>query len=140
MSGIKVSRIKSKETRRAIINNHLETYKEAKEYDEAVKELHDKLFGGRDEEKRQLEELREQYQTETNPAKKQAIVNRIKDDFGEIVSLEQDFQDGAKAILDKESQVSLTKIDQDDFLSAAVDAECDITNADLITLQEMFND
>lgn len=140
MSGIKVSKIRNKETRKTIIKNHLALYKAAKEYDDDVAELRKKIFDGKDEEQKQLAELREQFQSETNPENRLAIVNRIKNEFGELVSIEREFSEEVQGLLDEEADISLTKLGQDEFLAAAVDAEYDITNADLITLQDMFNE
>lgn len=140
MTGIKVSKIKNKEVRKTIIKNHLALYKATKEYDDDVSELRKKFFDGKEDEQKQLTELREQFQSETTPENRLAIVNRIKNEFGELVSIEQEFSEEVQGLLDDEANVSLTKLGQDEFIAAAVDADFDITNADLITLQEMFNE
>lgn len=139
MSNIKVSRIKNKEIRKAIIKNHLMLYKITKEHDDDINELHKRLFEGKEDEQKELAVLREKFSSETNEENKLEIINKIKTDFKDLILLEVEFSEEAQRLLNEDVDISLVKMDQDEFIDAAVDAEVDITNSDLIILQEMFN-
>lgn len=138
LSGIKVSKITDKEVRAAIISNHLQMYRVAQEHDEDVKEIQKKLFEGKGEEINALNDLRTKYQNEKDEAKKAEIVKIIVDNHAEILELEKEFQNAVGEKLKEEKELNLKKVAQDAFIDACVEAEVDITPADLVELDGLF--
>lgn len=140
LSGIKVSKITDKEVRAAIISNHLQMYRVAQEHDEDVKEIQKKLFEGKDEKINALNDLRTKYQNEKDEAKKAEIVKIIVDNHAEILELEKELQNAVGEKLKEEKELNLKKVAQDAFIDACVEAEVDITPADLVELDGLFKD
>lgn len=140
LSNIKVSKIKDKDVRASIIGNHLQMYKIAEEYETDIKEIQKKLFEGKDEDVKSLNELREKYNAEKDEDKKNEIVNIIKDNFGEILKLEKEMADAMGTRLKEEKEISIKKVNKDAFIDALIDAEIDVTPSDLIELSDLFND
>lgn len=140
LSNIKVSKIKDKDVRAAIISNHLQMYKIAEEYESDIKEIQKKLFEGKDEDVKSLNELREKYNLEKDEDKKNEIVNIIKDNFGEILKLEKEVADAMGTRLKEEKEINIKKVSKDAFIDALIDAEVDVTPSDLIELSDLFND
>lgn len=140
LSGIKVSKIKDKDVRSAIIGNHLQMYKIAEEYDSDIKETQKKLFEGKDEEIKSLNELREKYKIETDEEKKKDIIGIITDNYGEILALEKELSSVIEEKFNEEKELNLKKVKQDAFLDALVDADVDITPSDLIELSDLFEE
>lgn len=140
LSNIKVSKIKDKDVRAAIIANHLQMYKIAEEYESDIKEIQKKLFEGKDEDVKSLNELREKYNVEKDEDKKNEIVKVIKDNYGEILKLEKEMSDAIETRLKEEKEINIKKVSKDAFIDALVDAEIDVTPSDLIELSDLFND
>lgn len=140
LSGIKVSKIKDKDVRSAIIGNHLQMYKIAEEYDSDIKEIQKKLFEGKDEDVKALNDLREKYQNEKDEGKKNDIVGIITDNYKEILNLEKEVADAIGTRLKEEKEINIKKVNKDAFIDALVDAEVDVTPSDLIELSDLFND
>ena len=140
LSNIKVSKIKDKDVRAAIIGNHLQMYKIAEEYETDIKEIQKKLFEGKDEDVKSLNELREKYNLEKDEDKKNEIVKVIKDNFGEILKLEKEVADAMETRLKEEKEITIKKVNKDAFIDALIDAEIDVTPSDLIELSDLFND
>lgn len=140
LSNIKVSKIKDKDVRAAIIANHLQMYKIAEEYETDIKEIQKKLFEGKDEDVKSLNELREKYNLEKDEDKKNEIVNIIKDNYGEILKLEKEVADAIETRLKEEKEINIKKVNKEAFIDALIDAEIDVTPSDLIELSDLFND
>lgn len=140
LSNIKVSKIKDKDVRAAIIANHLQMYKIAEEYESDIKEIQKKLFEGKDEDVKSLNELKEKYNLEKDEDKKNEIVKVIKDNFGEILKLEKEVADAIETRLKEEKEINIKKVNKDAFIDALIDAEIDVTPSDLIELSDLFND
>lgn len=140
LSGIKVSKIKDKDVRSAIISNHLQMYKIAEEYDSDIKETQKKLFEGKDEDVKALNDLREKYKHETDEEKKKDIIGIITDNYGEILALEKEMSDAIETRLKEEKEINIKKVSKDAFIDALVDAEMDVTPSDLIELSDLFEE
>lgn len=140
LSGIKVSKIKDKDVRTAIIGNHLQMYKIAEEYDSDIKETQKKLFEGKDEDVKALNDLREKYKHETDEEKKKDIIGIITDNYGEILALEKELSSVIEEKFNEEKELNLKKVKQEAFLDALVDADVDITPSDLIELSDLFEE
>lgn len=140
LSGIKVSKIKDKDVRTAIVGNHLQMYKIAEEYDSDIKETQKKLFEGKDEEIKSLNDLREKYKIETDEEKKKDIIGIITDNYGEILALEKELSSVIEEKFNEEKELNLKKVKQEAFLDALVDADIDITPSDLIELSDLFEE
>lgn len=140
LSNIKVSKIKDKDVRAAIISNHLQMYKIAEEYETDIKEIQKKLFEGKDEDVKALNDLREKYKHETDEEKKNDIIAIITDNYGEILALEKEMSDAIETRLKEEKEINIKKVSKDAFIDALIDAEIDVTPSDLIELSDLFND
>lgn len=140
LSGIKVSKIKDKDVRTAIVGNHLQMYKIAEEYDSDIKEIQKKLFEGKDEDVKALNDLREKYKHETDEEKKKDIIGIITDNYGEILALEKELSSVIEEKFNEEKELNIKKVKQEAFLDALVDADVDITPSDLIELSDLFEE
>lgn len=140
LSGIKVSKIKDKDVRSAIIGNHLQMYKIAEEYDSDIKEIQKKLFEGKDDDVKALNDLREKYKIEKDEEKKKDIIAIISDNYGEILALEKEMSDTIETRLKDEKEINIKKVSKDAFVDALVDAEVDVTPSDLIELSDLFEE
>lgn len=138
LGSIKLNKITNKDVRNAIISNHLRMYKVAQEHDEEIKELQKRLFEGKEEQVFILNKLREEYKNTSNNEVKIRIIKKINNEFSEILSLEQEFNDIFNDTLKEEKEVTLKKVSQEDFIQACVEADVDITSSDLIILTDLF--
>ena len=137
---IKLSKVTDKEVRSAIISNHLQMYKIAKEHEEELKEAQTKMFDGKQDRIEALNILREQYRTSTDEEAKNAILKAIQDDYEDVLTLEREFNDLFYNRLNEETELNLKKVSQEKFVDACVEADIDITSGDLIILTDLFTE
>ncbi|MGN1155863.1 MAG: hypothetical protein ACI4TK_06775 [Agathobacter sp.] len=140
LSGIKVSKIKDKDVRSAIISNHLQMYKIVEEYESDIKEIQKKLFEGKDEDIKALSDLREKYKNEKDEEKKKDIIGIITDNYGEILNLEKEMTEALESRLNEEKELNLKKVNRDDFIDAIVEAGEDVTTSDLVELTDLLSE
>ena len=137
LSGINLSKIEDKGIRSSIISNHLMMYRIAQQHDEDIKELQKKLFEGKEEDIAALSKLREEYKEVADDRKKE-IINQIMTDYKSLLELETELNALFNEKLNEEVDVNLKKVSQEDFVEVCVGAGIDITPADLIELEDLF--
>lgn len=127
----------SKEIRCAIISNHLKVNKIVKDFNEAVDEARKKFFSGKEEDLEKLNRYREEYNAAPDENKVE-ILNKIKSECIEALSLEQEFIGFVNALAVEEVEIEFSKIDMDEFIESCSEANIDITPSDLMNFEEIF--
>ena len=127
----------SKEIRCAIISNHLKVNKIVKDFNEAVDEARKKFFSGKEEDIEKLNRYREEYNAAPDENKVE-ILNKIKSECIEALSLEQEFIGFVNALAVEEVEIEFSKIDMDEFIESCSEANIDITPSDLMNFEEIF--
>lgn len=138
LNGINLSKIEDKAIRSAVISNHMMMYRIVKEHEEDVKELQKKLFEGKESEIGALNDLRERFRNEVDEAKKADIVKKIVDEHASTLALEKEYTEALSTKMKEEKEITLKKVNQDDFVDACVSADINITPSDLIALENLF--
>lgn len=127
----------SKEIRCAIISNHLKVNKIVKDFNEAVDEARKKFFSGKEEDLEKLNRYREEYNAAPDENKVE-ILNKIKSECIEALSLEQEFIGFVNALAVEEVEIEFSKIDMGEFIESCSEADIDITPSDLMNFEEIF--
>lgn len=139
LNGVKMNAVTDKETRGAIISNHLMMYKIAQENEEAVKKVYEKLFEGKNEDLQKVAELRQEFNTEgTTNERKLAIVKELNDNYKHIFELEAEFNKAFIERNEEEVDVKVVKFDREAFVNACADSGVEFTMVDIIRLEDIF--
>lgn len=141
INGIKMNVVSDKETRKAIISNHLQMYKVAEAHDNEVKEVYKKLFDGKEEDVAKVNELRQEFNTsETTIERKNEIVKDIIENYRHVIELETEFNTTIAARLDEEVDINLVKFNKDEFTNACADSNLEFTMLDILRIEDIFNE
>lgn len=139
INGIKMNVVTDKETRSAIISNHLMMYKVAQENDEEVKKVYEKLFEGKNEDLQKVAELRQEFNTEgTTNERKLAIVKELNDNYRPIFELEAEFNKTFAERNEEDVDIKVVKFDREAFVNACADSGVEFTMVDIIRLEDIF--
>ena len=139
INGIKMNVVSDKETRSAIISNHLQMYKVAQAHDEEVKKVYEKLFEGKNEDLQKVAELRQEFNTEgTTNERKLAIVKELNDNYRPIFELEAEFNKTFAERNEEDVDIKVVKFDREAFVNACADSGVEFTMVDIIRLEDIF--
>lgn len=139
INGIKMNVVSNKDTRNAIIANHLAMYKIAQENDEEAKKVFEKLFEGKNEDLQKVAELRQEFNTEgaTNE-RKLAIVKELNDNYKHIFELESEFNKTFAERNEEDVDIKVVKFDREAFVNACADSGVEFTMIDIVRLEDIF--
>ncbi len=140
LNGIKMNVVTDKETRGAIISNHLKMYKVAQAHDEEVKKIYEKLFEGKEEDMKEVAKLREKFMNAKTQEERGSIVKELNDKYAHIFELEREFNEAFAKKGEEEIEISLVKFDKEKFINACADSGVEFTMSDIIRLEEIFDD
>lgn len=138
LSSIKLNKL-DKECRGIILNNHLKIYKVAKDITETVEEMMKKLTEGHESELRLLEQYRDEYKTADNERKSE-IEERIDNECIVALEIEKEFAEFQNKLLSEEIEIEITKINREVFVDACAESGLDVTPADLMNLEYLFEE
>lgn len=138
INGIKMNVVTDKETRSAIISNHLMMYKVAQENDEEVKKVYEKLFEGKNEDLKKVAELRQEFMNAKTNEERGAIVKELNDNYAHIFELEKEFNDTFAKKAEEEIEINLVKFNKEIFINACADSGVEFTMTDIVRLDEIF--
>ena len=140
LNGIKMNVVTDKETRSAIISNHLQMYKVAQAHDEEVKKVHEKLFEGKEEDLRKVAELRQSFMNATTDEERARLVKELADNYSHIFALEREFNDVFVAKAEEDVELNVVKFDKAKFIDACADSGVEFTMTDIVRLEEIFKE
>lgn len=140
INGIKLNVVEDKETRSAIISNHLKMYKIVENHEAEVRKVYEKFFEGKTEEVQKLYNLRNEFNSDATDDRKKEIVEEIMKDYSDIIKLEGEFNETYNNMLDEDIDLSVVKLNQEPFISACVDSGIDFSMAEIIKLDDLFKD
>lgn len=138
LNGIKMNVVSDKETRSAIIGNHLQMYKVAQAHDEEVKKIYEKLFEGKEEDLKKVAELRQEFMNAKTNEERGAIVKELNDNYAHIFELEKEFNDTFAKKAEEEIEINLVKFNKEMFINACADSGVEFTMTDIVRLDEIF--
>lgn len=122
LSSIKLNKVSDKETRSAILANHMALYKLNKGVNDDVEELRKRFFEGKEAELKKYIALQDAGKTDELDPKMRELVIEFNTEYGNLMSSHAD--------------VSLKKIDADSFVDALAEQNIDITLEELARMQE----
>lgn len=138
LNGIKMNVVSDKETRSAIISNHLQMYKVAQAHDEEVKKIYEKLFEGKEEDLKKVAELRQEFMNAKTSEERGAIIKELNDNYAHIFELEKEFNDAFAKKAEEEVEINLVKFNKEVFINACADSGVEFTMTDIVRLDEIF--
>lgn len=138
INGIKMNVVSNKDTRNAIIANHLAMYKIAQENDEEAKKVFEKLFEGKEEDVRKVAELRQKFMSATENAERADIVKELNDNYKQIFELESEFNKAFAERNEEDVDIKVVKFDREAFVNACADSGVEFTMVDIIRLEDIF--
>lgn len=138
LNGIKMNVVSDKETRSAIISNHLQMYKVAQAHDEEVKKIYEKLFEGKEEDLKKVAELRQEFMNAKTNEERGAIVKELNDNYAHIFELEKEFNDTFAKKAEEDVDIKVVKFDREAFVNACADSGVEFTMVDIIRLEDIF--
>lgn len=138
INGIKMNVVTDKETRSAIISNHLMMYKVAQAHDEEVKKIYEKLFEGKEEDLKKVAELRQEFMNAKTSEERGAIIKELNDNYAHIFELEKEFNDTFANKAEEEVEINLVKFNKEMFINACADSGVEFTMTDIVRLDEIF--
>lgn len=138
LNGIKMNVVSDKETRSAIIGNHLQMYKVAQAHDEEVKKIYEKLFEGKEEDLKKVAELRQEFMNAKTNEERGVIVKELNDNYAHIFELEKEFNDTFAKKAEEEIEINLVKFNKEMFINACADSGVEFTMTDIVRLDEIF--
>lgn len=138
INGIKMNVVSNKDTRNAIIANHLAMYKIAQENDEEAKKVFEKLFEGKEEDVRKVAELRQRFMSATENAERADIVKELNDNYKQIFELESEFNKTFAERNEEDVDIKVVKFDREAFVNACADSGVEFTMVDIIRLEDIF--
>lgn len=138
LNGIKMNVVTDKETRSAIISNHLMTYKVAQENDEEVKKVYEKLFEGKEEDMKKVAELRQNFMNATTSEDRNAIIKELNDNYMQIFELEAEFNKIFAERNEEDVAINIVKFDKESFVNACADSGVEFTMSDILRLEAIF--
>lgn len=138
INGIKMNVVSDKDTRNAIISNHLAMYKIAQENDEEAKKVFEKLFEGKEEDVRKVAELRQKFMSATENAERADIVKELNDNYKQIFELESEFNKAFAERNEEDVDIKVVKFDREAFVNACADSGVEFTMVDIIRLEDIF--
>ena len=138
INGIKMNVVSDKDTRNAIIANHLAMYKIAQENDEEAKKVFEKLFEGKEEDVRKVAELRQKFMSATENAERADIVKELNDNYKQIFELESEFNKAFAERNEEDVDIKVVKFDREAFVNACADSGVEFTMVDIIRLEDIF--
>ena len=116
-----------KETRSALVYDHLMLYKYAEEVERDINELRRTLVAGHEDKVALLAELREKNDIE-----------RINAECQDLLEIEAELNHQVNEILNDVVPVVLKKVDLDEFLSGLIKCGLSLTPSDLVVFQSLF--
>lgn len=140
INGVKLNVVEDKETRGAIISNHLKMYKIVENHETEVRKVYDKFFDGKTEEIQSLYNLRNEFNAESTDERKREIVDEILRDYSDIIKIENEFNETYNKMLDEDVEISVVKLNQEVFIGACVDSGIDFSMSEIIKLDELFKE
>ena len=141
INGIKMNTVQDKATRSAIIGNHLQMYKVAEKHENEAKEVYKKLFEGKEEDARKVNELRQEYNsTGVSNERKVEIVKEISTAYTPILELEQELNAAINGMLAEEVEVKIIPFNKESFVNACADSNLEFTMIDIIRLNDLFEE
>ena len=139
INGIKMNVVTDKETRSAIIGNHLQMYKMAENHDNEVKEAYKKLFEGKEEDAQKVNELRQEFNTVgTTDERKIEIVKELTETYRPIIELEVEFNKVVEDMLNQDVDLNIVKLDKEAFVNACADSGIEFTMVNILRIEEIF--
>lgn len=138
INGIKMNVVSDKETRAAIISNHLKMYKIAEEHETELRKMYDKLFEGKEEDMQKLHALRGEFHTAGTEERRGEIVKEISENYSEHIALENEFNEFFENRLNEELDIELVKFDKEVFINACADSGMEFTMIDIAKVEELF--
>lgn len=138
INGIKMNVVSNKDTRNAIIANHLAMYKIAQENDEEAKKVFEKLFEGKEEDVRKVAELRQRFMNATENAERADIVKELNDNYKQIFELESEFNKTFAERNEEDVDIKVVKFDREAFVNACADSGVEFTMIDIVRLDDIF--
>lgn len=139
ISGIKMNVVSDKETRKAIISNHLQMYKLAESHDNEVKEVYKKLFEGKEEEMSKVNELRQEFNSsDATQERKIAIIKELTTDYKNILELEGEFNVTIENLINEDVDVDLVPFNKEEFVDACANSNLEFTMNDIVRLEGIF--
>ena len=138
INGIKMNVVSNKDTRNAIIANHLAMYKIAQENDEEAKKVFEKLFEGKEEDVRKVAELRQKFMNATENEERADIVKELNDNYKQIFELESEFNKTFAERNEEDVDIKVVKFDRDAFVNACADSGVEFTMIDIVRLDDIF--
>ena len=140
LNRIKMNVVVDKETRAAIISNHLQMYKIAQAHDEEVKTVYEKMFEGKEADMKKVAELRIEYRMSTDVEKQAGIVKELSENYSHIFELERELNEIFAKKADEDIDINLIKFDKEHFINACIDSGLEVSMSDIIKLEEIFKD
>lgn len=140
INGIKMNVVSNKDTRNAIIANHLAMYKIAQENDEEAKKVFEKLFEGKEEDVRKVAELRQKFMSATENAERADIVKELNDNYKQIFELESEFNKAFAERNEEDVDIKVVKFDREAFVNACADSGVEFTMVDIVRLDDIFKE
>lgn len=138
VNSIKMNTVKDKETRSAIISNHLSMYKVAQMHDEEVKSVYALLFEGKEADMKHVSDLRQEYRLTSDPETQAKIVKDLSENYAHIFELEKEFNDIFAQKADEDIDINIVKFDKAVFIDACVESGIEITMRDIVFFEELF--
>ena len=129
----------SKETRSAIIKNHLKIGKVVKETDESIEEIRKKLLDENPEAIQKLVSYRDKFHAATEEDKPE-IINSIITDCQDGLRIERELTELINDLANESIDIDLIKLDRETFADECADASLDFTLSDLDRINVLFNE
>lgn len=138
LNGIKMNVVTDKETRSAIISNHLQMYKVAQAHDEEVKKIYEKLFEGKEDDIQKVAELRNKFMNATTNEERGEIIKELNDNYAHIFKLEKELNDTFEKRAEEDIEISIVKFDKELFINACADSGVEFTMENILRLEDIF--
>lgn len=140
VNGIKMNVVYDKETRAAIISNHLKMYKVVEQHEDEVKKLYEKLFDGKFEEVQSLHALRGEYNSNVSQERRGEIVEDISRNYSEIIKLENEFNEAFNGMMEEDIDICIIKMNKESFINACADSGIEFSMTEMMKIAEIFTD
>lgn len=138
VNGIKMNVVYDKETRSAIISNHLKMYRIVEQHEDEVKKLYDKLFEGKTEDVQALHVLRGEYNSGVSVERQGEIVEEISNNYSELIKLEHEFNDAFNKLNEEDIDIDIIKMNKESFINACADSGIEFSMIEMMKIGEIF--
>lgn len=136
LEGLKLG-VFDKETRTAILKNHLVFYKIVQDYNTDSEEIHKSYVAGREDKVKALLALREEYPG-AGEGRKKEIYTTITTEYQDILEVEMEMDKIITDMLNEEVEVEVYPVDMASFVDGCMESGRDMTPSDLVPFEVIF--